>query len=180
MEEVCRVCLAKSGSFINPFDERQKREICSADILAQVLGSVLGREHSLHEHVCPPCLEDALNTFNLMEYVDKVEPPCRDLVQEHIRTQPAEPRFKCPQCSSSFRRNSDLNVHTRRIHMGIKPFKCTHCTKAFDRPGVLQEHIRNHTGERPYKCSSCPKAFSHRGTFRRHNRRHPAEKPQTG
>ncbi|XP_022228130.2 oocyte zinc finger protein XlCOF19-like [Drosophila obscura] len=200
MEETCRVCMAKSGAFTNTFDEGQNRETCSADMIAQAIGYVLGRGDSLPEHICPPCLEDAVSAFNLLEEeADKEEDLRRNLVHEQIRTQTGERPFQCTQCSksfarskslerhigthsgerpyacfqcsSSFYRKSDLKMHTR-VHTGERPYKCEHCLRCFARPCVLREHIRTHTGERPYKCTRCPKSFSHRGSFRLHNRRH--------
>merc|ERR1719234_1536526 len=31
-----------------------------------------------------------------------------------------------------------------------KEFKCSYCTKTFDRRDVLNDHVRNHTGEKPF------------------------------
>ena len=54
---------------------------------------------------------------------------------------------------------------------------CDTCGKEFDRPSLLERHIRTHTGERPYVCDFCNKGFSTSSSLNTHRRIHTGEKP---
>lgn len=45
---------------------------------------------------------------------------------------------------------------------------CSTCYKFFDRPSLLQRHIRSHTGEKPNICDDCGKAFSTSSSLKTH------------
>lgn len=54
---------------------------------------------------------------------------------------------------------------------------CKTCYKFFDRPSLLERHIRSHTGEKPNICDDCGKAFSTSSSLNTHRRIHSGEKP---
>lgn len=54
---------------------------------------------------------------------------------------------------------------------GERPYKCTHCGKAFNQKVVLQTHMARHTGEKPHLCMFCPASFSQRGNLHSHVQR---------
>merc|ERR1719203_1904329 len=55
-----------------------------------------------------------------------------------------ERRFECdhPDCDRSFYQRSDLRRH-QRVHLGVKPFKCSVCLKEFTQRGSLYRHIKS-------------------------------------
>lgn len=54
---------------------------------------------------------------------------------------------------------------------GERPYKCSHCGKAFNQKVVLQTHMIRHTGEKPHFCSFCPASFSQKGNLHSHIQR---------
>ena len=65
----------------------------------------------------------------------------------------------------------------RANHRVKKEWSCAVCGKRFDRPSLLQRHVRTHTGEKPHACDLCDKAFSTSSSLNTHRRIHSGEKP---
>lgn len=59
-------------------------------------------------------------------------------------SQKVEEKFACSYCNLVFSRNHDLIRH-RKIHAGVKPFKCGRCGKAFGRKDSASRHSRSNT-----------------------------------
>jgi hypothetical protein len=55
--------------------------------------------------------------------------------------------------SSVNQADNDDTRQTKRAKQKKKPYACTYpeCTKAYDKPCRLEEHIRSHTGEVSHK-----------------------------
>ncbi|KAI8055349.1 hypothetical protein BDF22DRAFT_741939 [Syncephalis plumigaleata] len=71
--------------------------------------------------------------------------------------------------------NEDTH-QTKRIKLRKRPYACTYpdCTKAYEKPCRLEEHIRSHTGERPFACEypGCGKRFLRESHLNAHYRTH--------
>lgn len=92
-------------------------------------------------------------------------------LQQHMRRHTQEKPYSCdfPGCGKSFAIMGALTIH-KRIHNGLKPFKCSYCGRAFTESSNLSKHLRTHTGARPYTCTepSCRKSFARPDQLTRH------------
>ncbi|XP_008409151.1 zinc finger protein 62 isoform X2 [Poecilia reticulata] len=79
--------------------------------------------------------------------------------------------FRCTVCSREFNRLENLKTHLR-IHTGERPYTCSVCLKCFRHSGALTRHFRIHTGEKPYVCGQCGKSFRNCGGLKFHQRSH--------
>ena len=94
--------------------------------------------------------------------------------------------------SSTDTHNSDSEVNNNNVsnsnedeekagssgkRSGKKMLPCDYCGKCFDRPSLLNRHLRTHTGERPHVCNICGKGFSTSSSLNTHRRIHSGEKP---
>lgn len=56
-----------------------------------------------------------------------------------------------------------------RVHSGDKPHACVECNRMFSDSSSLARHRRVHAGLKPFKCDLCGvKAFSRKATLTRH------------
>lgn len=76
-------------------------------------------------------------------------------------------QFQCDICGSYFPLKHSLLIHIRAHKKQLARLRCQHCSRSFDRPVFLQNHIRakhsNLTGrgppEKPYPCALCSKRY---------------------
>jgi len=54
------------------------------------------------------------------------------------------------------------------VLIGLRPFSCGICQRAFKHKHHLTEHSRLHSGEKPYRCAGCSKTFTHSGSYSQH------------
>ncbi|XP_048508636.1 zinc finger protein 808-like isoform X6 [Athalia rosae] len=62
---------------------------------------------------------------------------------------------KCTFCGNQYRIKQDLRRHVRDVHERIKKHRCKICARPFANKGAKEDHQRIHSGERPYECEPC-------------------------
>lgn len=80
-------------------------------------------------------------------------------------------RHVCTTCSKSFNTPGKLNQHMYS-HTGEKPFVCSHCSKAFSSKFKLVRHILIHSDLRQYRCTICEKTFHRKDHLKNHSKVH--------
>eukprot|EP00095_Tigriopus_kingsejongensis_P001551 maker-scaffold424_size175595-snap-gene-0.23 protein:Tk01551 transcript:maker-scaffold424_size175595-snap-gene-0.23-mRNA-1 annotation:"zinc finger protein 235-like isoform x1" len=76
-------------------------------------------------------------------------------------------------------RSSRPKEGTKKGSKSKRMLSCSFCAKCFDRPSLLNRHLRTHTGERPHVCDICSKGFSTSSSLNTHRRIHSGEKPHS-
>uniref|UniRef100_A0A8C6SAB6 PR domain zinc finger protein 10 n=1 Tax=Neogobius melanostomus TaxID=47308 RepID=A0A8C6SAB6_9GOBI len=67
--------------------------------------------------------------------------------------------FKCTHCGKAFREKDKLDQHLRVHGREAYTFSCHICTKSFMSDSALEEHLLVHTESRSYSCLLCPETF---------------------
>ncbi|XP_044192025.1 zinc finger protein 595-like [Thunnus albacares] len=134
-------------------------------------------------HCCKVCRESFQNKGSLRKHAEShsAESVCgvcgerllpSETLTDHLQTHRDAGKI-CHICGKTYQ-----NIETHmRSHTGVKPYRCSICTKSFPRPGALRRHKRIHSGERPYICEFCGKTFIDNGALTTHIRNHTGDKP---
>jgi len=80
-------------------------------------------------------------------------------------------RHQCTLCSKCFNTPGKLNQHMF-AHTGEKPFVCSHCAKAFSSKFKLVRHILIHSDLRQYRCTVCERTFHRKDHLKNHSKVH--------
>lgn len=80
-------------------------------------------------------------------------------------------RHPCTLCSKCFNTPGKLNQHMFS-HTGEKPFVCSHCSKAFSSKFKLVRHILIHSDLRQYRCTVCDRTFHRKDHLKNHSKVH--------
>ena len=75
----------------------------------------------------------------------------------------------CPQCNFQSRNVSDLRVHVRAVHLGIKNHSCKHCSYKSGRRGDLPRHVKAvHLRVNDFACRQCEYKASQSSQLKAH------------
>uniref|UniRef100_A0A665VYK5 PR domain zinc finger protein 10 n=1 Tax=Echeneis naucrates TaxID=173247 RepID=A0A665VYK5_ECHNA len=67
--------------------------------------------------------------------------------------------FKCTHCGKAFREKDKLDQHLRVHGRDAFSFSCHICSKSFMSDSALEDHLLVHTENRSYSCLLCPESF---------------------
>ncbi|CAI2387810.1 unnamed protein product [Moneuplotes crassus] len=83
---------------------------------------------------------------------------------------------KYDNCNREFTKIWNLVDHVR-MHEGIRPYKCSFCSKAFTQKGNLKKHSKQHQHKsieerRQFQCQVCKKRYTEKYNLTAHLRTH--------
>ncbi|XP_075987339.1 uncharacterized protein LOC142983973 isoform X2 [Anticarsia gemmatalis] len=108
------------------------------------------------------------------------------ILKTHLRTAAIHVNYKelplpCLHCEKRFSNRRDVERHTNRVHLNVRPYTCDKCDKAYVNAWALKDHKRYiHEGyKRPlqYPCPMCDKVFDRNQILKSHIRTHTGERP---
>ncbi|XP_052753060.1 zinc finger protein ZFP2-like [Galleria mellonella] len=155
--------------------EVHKKYVCQECGMAFKAPSHLKNHSIKHSHrrdyYCVECDKSFKSNSSLKQHLKTAAP--------HINY--IELPLPCLHCEKRFAIRRDLERHTNRVHLNIKPFQCDRCDKAYVNGWSLNEHKRMiHEGyKRPLKfpCPMCDKVFDRNQILKGHIRTHTGERP---
>jgi len=164
---------------------------CSFCGLKLIVPTNVSADFTLQRHILCDC--DQLDRFGGLAYKDRLTnlftlslkmeaaiarvsllpTPAADhgLVAPPKPDSPSLPALTCEICNKVFKFRSQKEVHTRSVHLKLKPFSCTICDQRFSHNFHLQRHQQAvHNKEKPFICIECGNNFSQSSSLKQHQR----------
>ena len=108
----------------------------------------------MSKHNCDICDKDFSDRYNLKKH------------KEGIHANEVNGKHKCDLCDKSYSYGSGLRMHQKYAHE-LKIEKCPICEKNFSQ---LTVHLKSvHSGIKEFQCDLCPSSFVKSGDLQRHN-----------
>uniref|UniRef100_A0A182K9B3 Protein krueppel n=1 Tax=Anopheles christyi TaxID=43041 RepID=A0A182K9B3_9DIPT len=142
-------------------------------------------------HVCPLCtqrysdatgfydhfLADHRNEMTVGELIELLAQNENVIVisdkNEPANIQREDGWFECGVCGKTYRMESNLERHKRKMH--VKIFYCPHCPRKFLYKSLLTKHLPTHTLDKPFQCPHCPRSYTQRVNLKVHMKRKHSE-----
>ncbi|XP_061576429.1 PR domain zinc finger protein 10 isoform X2 [Cololabis saira] len=83
----------------------------------------------------------------------------RNAALQHLFIRKSFRPFKCTHCGKAFRDKDKLDQHLRVHGRDAYTFSCHVCSKSFVSDSALEDHLLVHTENRSYSCLLCPDTF---------------------
>ncbi|XP_075956411.1 PR domain zinc finger protein 10 isoform X1 [Anarhichas minor] len=83
----------------------------------------------------------------------------RNAALQHLFIRKSFRPFKCTHCGKAFRDKDKLDQHLRVHGRDAYAFSCHICSKTFMSDSALEDHLVVHTENRSYSCLLCPDTF---------------------
>lgn len=84
---------------------------------------------------------------------------CQNAALQHLFIRKCFRPFKCTHCGKAFRDKDKLDQHLRVHGRDAYTFSCHICNKSFTSDNALEDHLLIHTDSRTYFCILCPETF---------------------
>uniref|UniRef100_A0AAQ4QPU4 PR domain zinc finger protein 10 n=1 Tax=Gasterosteus aculeatus aculeatus TaxID=481459 RepID=A0AAQ4QPU4_GASAC len=85
--------------------------------------------------------------------------PLQNAALQHLFIRKSFRPFKCTHCGKAFRDKEKLDQHLRVHGRDAYAFSCHICSKTFMSDSALEDHLLVHTENRSYSCLLCPETF---------------------
>ncbi|CAL8363642.1 unnamed protein product [Merluccius merluccius] len=92
----------------------------------------------------------------------------RNAALQHLFIRKSFRPFKCTHCGKAFRDKDKLEQHLRVHGRDAYAFACHLCTKSFLTDAALEDHLLLHMENRSYACLLCPDAFEKLDLLKEH------------
>lgn len=89
-------------------------------------------------------------------------------IQVGRKNQPFQALYKCSRCDQLFSQLNILRRHEAIVHDHDRAHVCHICGAKFTKRSSLTSHERIHLNLKPYRCSHCAMEFRQRSNMRRH------------
>lgn len=113
-------------------------------------------------HSTPPhsikCMSRTFWGFSYNSFIC-VSSVCQNAALQHLFVRKCFRPFKCTHCGKAFRDKDKLDQHLRVHGRDAYTFSCHICNKSFTSDNALEDHLLIHTDSRTYFCILCPETF---------------------
>uniref|UniRef100_A0A8C9YK90 PR domain zinc finger protein 10 n=1 Tax=Sander lucioperca TaxID=283035 RepID=A0A8C9YK90_SANLU len=105
-----------------------------------------------------PCQSTLLGGFLTAVHLS-LSFPWQNAALQHLFIRKSFRPFKCTHCGKAFRDKDKLEQHLRVHGRDAYAFSCHICSKSFMSDSALEDHLLVHTENRSYSCLLCPETF---------------------